>query len=185
MPEISVEHEQSPHGYGIKAEDTIWCKQGILTRRQLRDSEDEQIILDLVASVVLGEPIAASRETFDKFYDREMPESVQLAAAFLAYGEDRIKTELLGTFSVLTDMISQVSTENYFLRSKIRPGGNNPIKGPFYALFMAVFDLVVRQEKSPDRIPEIFDALINTGDSLTSAAHYATTEDQEEKYQHD
>jgi Protein of unknown function DUF262 len=24
MPEISVEHEQSPHGYGIKAEDTIW-----------------------------------------------------------------------------------------------------------------------------------------------------------------
>jgi hypothetical protein len=122
---------------------------GILTRRQLRDSEDEQIILDLVASVVLGEPIAASRETFDKFYDREMPESVQLAAAFLAYGEDRIKTELLGTFSVLTDMISQVSTENYFLRSKIRPGGNNPIKGPFYALFMAVFDLVVRQEKSP------------------------------------
>jgi hypothetical protein len=158
---------------------------GILTRRQLRDSEDEQIILDLVASVVLGEPIAASRETFDKFYDREMPESVQLEAAFLAYGEDRIKTELLGTFSVLTDMISQVSTENYFLRSKIRPGGNNPIKGPFYALFMAVFDLVVRQEKSPDRIPEIFDALINTGDSLTSAAHYATTEDQEEKYQHD
>jgi uncharacterized protein with ParB-like and HNH nuclease domain len=27
MPEISVEHEHSPHGYGIKAEDTIWCKQ--------------------------------------------------------------------------------------------------------------------------------------------------------------
>jgi Putative DNA-binding domain len=43
---------------------------------------------------------------------------------------------------------------------------------------MAVFDLVVRQEKCPDRIPEIFDALINTGQSLTSAAHYATTEDR-------
>lgn len=178
MPEISVEHEQSPHGYGIKAEDTIWCKQGILTRRQLRDSEDEQIILDLLASVVLGAPIAASRETFDKFYDREMPESANLETAFLAYGEDRIKTELLGTFSVLRDMISQVPPENYFLRSIIRPGGNNPIKGPFYALFMAIFDLVVRQEKSPDRIPEIFDALINTGQTLTSAAHYATTEDR-------
>jgi len=167
MPEISVEHEQSPHGYGIKAEDTIWCKQGILTRRQLRDSEDEQIILDLLASVVLGKPIAASRETFDKFYDREMADSTDLENALLAYGEDRIRTELLGTFSVLTDMIAQVSTENNFLRSKIRPGGNNPIKGPFYALFMAVFDLVVRQEKSPDRVPEIFDALINTGVSPT------------------
>jgi hypothetical protein len=178
MPEISVEHEQSPHGYGIKAEDTIWCKQGILTRRQLRDSEDEQIILDLLASVVLDKPIAASRETFDKFYDRDMAESTDLENALLAYGKDRIKTELLGTFSVLRDMISQVSTENNFLRSKIRPGGNNPIKGPFYALSMAVFDLVVRQEKSPDRVPEIFDALINTGELLTSAAHYATTEDR-------
>jgi hypothetical protein len=108
----------------------------------------------------------------------KMGESTELENALLAYGEDRIRTELLGTFSVLTDMIAQVSTENNFLRSKIRPGGNNPIKGPFYALFMAVFDLVVRQEKSPDRVPEIFDALINTGESLTSAAHYATTDDR-------
>ena len=178
MPEISVEHEQSPHGYGIKAEDTIWCKQGILTRKQLRDSEDEQILLDLLASVALGEPIAASRETFDKFYNRDMPESAQLESALIAYGEDRIKTQLLGTFSVLTDMLSQVSTAQYFLRSTIRPTGRNPIKSPFYALFMALFDLVVRHEKSPDRVPAVFDALTNIGETLTSAAHYATTEDR-------
>jgi hypothetical protein len=82
---------------------------------------------------VLGVPIAASRETFDKFYDRDMAESAGLENAFLAYGEDRIKTELLGTFSVLQDMISQVSTENNFLRSKIRPGRNNPINAPFFS----------------------------------------------------
>jgi len=178
MPEISIEHEQAPHGYGIKAEDTIWCKQGILTRKQLRDSEDEQMILDLVASVALGEPIAASRETFDTFYDRDSSDSTDLENAVVAYSEDRIKTEILGTFSVLNDMISKVSNEQNFLRTRIRPGSRNPIKGPFYALFMAIFDLVVRQEKSPDKTPEIFDAIKDIGESLTSAAHYATTDDR-------
>ncbi len=47
MPEISIEHPQDPKGYGIKAEDTIWIKQGILSVKQLRDSEDEQMIADL------------------------------------------------------------------------------------------------------------------------------------------
>jgi len=178
MPEISVEHEQSPHGYGITAESTIWCKQGVLTRKELRDSADEQVILDLVASVALGEPIAASREKFDKFYDREAPESTELENALVAYGEERMKTEILGTFSVLDDMIAKASAAQNFLRTTFRPGGNNPVKGPFYALFMAVFDLVVKQERSPDRAREIFAAMNGIGDALTSASHYATTEDR-------
>jgi hypothetical protein len=31
MPEISIESGRSPHGYGIRAEDTVWCRQGILS----------------------------------------------------------------------------------------------------------------------------------------------------------
>jgi hypothetical protein len=178
MPEISVEHERSPHGYGIHADNTIWCKQGILTRNQLRDSADEQELLDFVASVVLGAPIAASREAFDKFYDRNASESTELEDALIAYGEDRIRTEILGTFSVIDDMIAKTSPASNFLRNTLRPGNNNPVKGPFYALFMATFDLVVRQQKSPDRTAEIFAAIQGTGDQLTPAAHYTTTADR-------
>jgi len=178
MPEISIEHEQAPHGYGIKAEDTLWCKQGVLTRKQLRDSEDEQMVLDFVASIALDAPIAASRETFDAFYDRDALQSGDLEAAVIAYGEERLSTELLGTFSVLEDMIAQVSETQSFLRETIRPGDRNPIKGPFYALFMALFDLVVRQEKAPDRPADIFHALVGVGRSLSAASHYATVDDR-------
>lgn len=178
MPEISIEHEQSPHGYGIKAEDTIWCKQGILARRQLRDSEDEQMILDFVASIALGEPIAASREKFDAFYDGDSQESKQLEDAVTAYGRDRLRTEILAVFSVIGDMISKASNEQNYLRSVIRPAGRNPIKGAFFALYMAIFDLVVRHGRSPDRIKELFVALADIGDSLRSASHFATTEDR-------
>lgn len=178
MPEISIEHEQAPHGYGIKAEETIWCKQGILARKQLRDSEDEQMLLDFVASIALGRPIAASRETFDAFYDRDATESAELEAAVVTYGDTRLQTEILGTFSVLGDMIARVSDEQNFLRNTIRPGDRNPIKGPFYALFMALFDLVVRQEKAPDRYAEIFAALRGVGSTLAAASHYATEADR-------
>lgn len=178
MPEISIEHEQSPHGYGINAEDTIWCKQGILTRKQLRDSEDEQIVLDLIASVVLQNPVAASRETFDKFYDRDHAESASLESALIAYGEDRMKSEILGTISVLEDMIAKVSSQRQFLRNTIRPGINNPIKGPFYAFFMALFNLVVVQEKSPGDHQKIFESISGIGGTLTPASHYTTSEDR-------
>ena len=178
MPEISIEHEQSPHGYGIRADETIWCKQGILARKQLRDSEDEQMILDFIASIVLGAPIAASREKFDKFYDRSSSESRDIETALLAYGEDRIKAEILGTFSVLDDMISRTSKDHNFLRDTIRSRARNPIKGPFYAFFMAIFDLVVRQEKAPDRPVELFAAIAGIGSQLSAASHYATAEDR-------
>lgn len=178
MPEISIEHENAPHGYGIRADDTIWCKQGILTRKQLRDSEDEQMILDIVASIALGDPIAASREKFDKFYDRNADESNDLEAALLSYGENRIHSEILGTFSVLTDMIAQVSSDQNFLRRTMRVESRNPIKTPFYALFMAVFDLVVRQNRVPQRFSEMFQAIEGSGNSLDNPSHYATTADR-------
>lgn len=177
MPEISVEHHILPNGYGILAENTIWCKQGILTRKQLRDSADEQEILDFVASVVLG-PIAASRELFDKYYDRNADESSELENALIAYGEEKIRLEILGTFSIIDDMISRVSTESNFLRNTLRPGNTNPVKGPFYALFMATFDLVVKQGKTPDQIPDIFNSLSGIGVQLTPAAHYVISNDR-------
>ena len=35
MPQISIDSKQNNQGYGIQAEDTLWCKQGILTISQL------------------------------------------------------------------------------------------------------------------------------------------------------
>jgi hypothetical protein len=45
MPQISIDSKQNNQGYGIQAEETLWCKQGILRISQLRDSEDEDTAL--------------------------------------------------------------------------------------------------------------------------------------------
>jgi hypothetical protein len=38
MPEISVDVGGEMPLYAIKADDTFWCKQGVLRRNQLRES---------------------------------------------------------------------------------------------------------------------------------------------------
>lgn len=57
MPEISIDFRQSSQDYKIKSEDTFWCKQGILQPIQLRESEDEQMIADIAASILLNKPL--------------------------------------------------------------------------------------------------------------------------------
>ena len=56
MPEISIDSATHAHGYALNAEKIFWCYQGILWANNLRDSEDEEIILDICSSVVSGEP---------------------------------------------------------------------------------------------------------------------------------
>lgn len=66
MPEISIDSKNSNQGYKIKAEDTLWCKQGVMTISQLRDSEDEQMIADIAASILRGKPLPVDTEYLDK-----------------------------------------------------------------------------------------------------------------------
>lgn len=47
MPEISIDSTRENIGYGLIAEDIFWCKNGIIWKKQLRDSEDEEMIVDL------------------------------------------------------------------------------------------------------------------------------------------
>lgn len=94
MPEISIDSTRTDMGYSLKAEDIFWCKQGVLWVKQLRDSEDEEMLADTCASIVLGEPIARSKELFDKIYDENESDYEQVRREFHRYGADRLKEEI-------------------------------------------------------------------------------------------
>ena len=71
MPQVSIDSQQNNQGYGIQAEHTFWCKQGILSIADLRDSEDEDMIADIAASILLNEPLPRSKEQLDRLYDEK------------------------------------------------------------------------------------------------------------------
>lgn len=178
MPEISIQSRRVELGYGLRAEDIFWCKQGVLWSSQLRSSEDEEMIADIAASILLGEPFARSKERLDELYD-PVSELHELAErALSSHGADRLSNEIKVTFSVLRETVEAYSSEPNCLRTVTNPGSGNPIKAAFYAIFMAFYELIVCQQRSPDDPEAIVEALGGLQQKLKAGRHYTLTEDR-------
>ena len=175
MPEISIDSQRESVGYGLTADDIFWCYQGILWKSQLRDSEDEEMIADIVASVLLDEPIARSRELFDKIYSHTEPFHKELNTKLITYGEEKLIHEIKVTLSIVREIFDKNNTT---IRSIVNPKSRNPVKGSFFAIFMAVFNLVVKREESPSDFKDIAEALRGLQKEVISSAKYSKTSDR-------
>jgi len=107
MPQVSIDSKQNNQGYGIQAEDTLWCKQGILRISQLRDSEDEDMIADIAAFILLNEPLRRSRERLDSLYDEESKDFQLIEKKLASYGSNRLEEEIVKTFSILGETLER------------------------------------------------------------------------------
>lgn len=178
MPEISINMRRTALGYGIEAEQTIWCKQGILSPRQLRDSDDEDLLADIAASILLREPIARSKELLDELYDTSGDKCQQLDVALTAYTRERLATHLKGVFSILQQIVEHFDPDTNALRRCVSGSAPTSIKTPFYTIFMALYELIVLEEKSPSDSEAIMSALDGLAPKLATARHYTTTDDR-------
>jgi hypothetical protein len=178
MPEISIDSKRARQNYGLTAEDTFWCKQGILRNSQLRDSEDEEILADIAASILFGEPFARSRELLDALYTPDDDWFKKVENALAVYSAERLREEIKSTFSVLRETLEACGSERNKLRPVVNPGSANPIKAAFYAIFMTFFDQVIKHQRSPSDPDAIMGALANLQAAMARTAHYSTTEDR-------
>lgn len=126
MPEISIDTTRNPHGYNLKAEDIFWCYQGILRTGDLRESDDEQALADICASILAGNPVEASGDFLNKIYSKDKLEYADFNARLAAYGRDKlvaqIKTTMSGTKAPLKFIIRDVAhSRSLFIRSLHRP----------------------------------------------------------------
>lgn len=171
MPAISVDIAgESPH-YGVKADDTFWCKQGVLRRSQLRDSEDEQMIADLVITILEGKPFAFNGSNLDNYYTIGADEHKEIDKKLATYGPAKLKSDLVGTLSVLRETITAVDDGNNAFRKIVHPdAGSNPVKTAFFAVFGAFFALCAVRKKSPGDAGAIMKGLADLQGKLEVAA---------------
>lgn len=139
MPEISIGSNRINDTYGLKAESTFWVKQGVLAVQNLRDSEDEEMLADIVIS------------------------------------------DIKNTFSVLKNTIESVSNEDNFLRKTLYPDSRSPIKNAFYTLFMAFYNMLVKEDLSPCDNNRLFENLKNLQSKIKMNTHYTNIEDRKKK----
>src|SRR5262249_26022041 len=66
MQSISITNRELD--YGIDVDELFWVQQGILSREYIRQSRDEELIADLVAYMVLDDPVSSRAEFLDDYY---------------------------------------------------------------------------------------------------------------------
>lgn len=178
MPQVSIDSKQNNQRYGIQAEDTLWCKQGILRISQLRKSEDEDMIADIAASILLNEPLPRSTERLDSLYDEESNDFQLIENSLAIYGSNRLEEDIVKTFSVLGETIEIYSPDNKCLLNIVNPGSTNPIPQAFYTIFMAFFELVIDSELLPANPQRVMHALKNLQQKLELSRRYTTIQDR-------
>jgi uncharacterized protein with ParB-like and HNH nuclease domain len=176
MPEISIDSSRSLRSYGLTAEDIFWVKQGILWSIQLRESEDEEVIADLAASILLGQPFERSKEKLNELYKSDSELFEKIESSLMAYPSERLYNEMKQVFSVIKEIIEEYDHEANALRKIVAPNNRNPVKSSFYAIFMAFYDLLVRQGKSPSDKTKIIGALKGHQKEVKPASHYVRAE---------
>ncbi|MFV9645482.1 MAG: ATP-binding protein [Desulfobacterales bacterium] len=178
MPEISIESSRARQSYGLTADEIFWVRQGILSISQLRESEDEEFIADLIVSILLNEPFAKSKEKLNELYKSDSELYAKVETSLILYPTDNIHDEIKQVFSIIRETIEAYDPNSNALRNIVAPGRRNPIKSSFYAIFMAFHDLLVRQNKSPVDSKEIIEALKNHQLEVIPSAHYTKSEDR-------
>jgi hypothetical protein len=179
MPEISIDTTRNTHGYTLKAEDIFWCFQGILRTGDLRESDDEQALADICASILSGDPVEASGDFLNRIYSREAAEYADFNARLAAYGRDLLANQVKSTISAIRSAIETHDNTRFAFRKLVYPKPtSNAQKSPFYAVFMAFFELMHLEEMRPAVGVDIMASLDNLTNKIEIGQKHIKSEDR-------
>lgn len=180
MPEISIETSRNPHGYSLKAEDIFWCYQGVLRTGDLRDSDDEQAIADICASILWGSPVEASGDFLNTLYSRECAEYAEVNSRLNAFGKERLEYEIKTVFSTIRSIIEGYDQARFCFRRTVYPRPtSNAQKSPFYAVFMAFYELIFQEGLTPLPGATIMTALTGLTNRIEIGQKHIRSEDRQ------
>jgi hypothetical protein len=144
MPKISLTNREL--AYGIVSEDVLWVRNGILDKEAIRESRDEELVLDILLDVIL-DPIAVSGTTYrNSAYGRDdnaTTSAATVTARINALGTENIERNFFGVLDLIRRTID-CSGEAWatWVITQQNPRG---VPRYFHAVFVAVFELVVAE----------------------------------------
>lgn len=165
MPSISVDSITSGLGYGVQAGDLFWVKQKILRSTDLRNGEDEQVIADTVAAIILKEPLPRSKEALDEIYDTNSSVQKSIDVAIKAYGIEKVIDEYTYLVGLIEEIVAG-SGKPHLRDLVFKNKTTNPYSTVFGAILLALHELVVVQEKSISEMAKVVSGLNGVGEKI-------------------
>lgn len=158
MPKISITSRNLP--YGIADESIFWVKNGILDRDSVRESRDEELVLDLLLDILIR-PLPVTGSVYrNAAYGRDVSSATSLPVV-----ESRIKTVGIETvsnrFVQTLDVIRKVvdisrSSLATWMITQTNPRG---IPRYFHTIFIALYDIQFQKNMEVDDFPGLTEAL--------------------------
>ena len=139
MKSISIDIENSSTNT-IKAANIYWCKKNILTKNDIRDGEDEALVANIVASIVLRNKYRIANDELDFYYGKAKDSNkTSVAKADERKKELEIQinqqtNNLIDSFFIIFDLIKE--SDLVF-----------PSKRNYIVLFIALYQLYIDEEK--------------------------------------
>ncbi|CAM5363853.1 GmrSD restriction endonuclease domain-containing protein [Streptomyces microflavus] len=159
MPKISITNKDLD--YGIYDGDIFWVKQGILSRDAVRESRDEELVLDLLLDLILRPFASSGTEYRNAAYSEERvshsTSALSIRARLLTIGKDEIERRFMGTLDLIKETLD-VAGAPYFTWTVTQ---QNPRGVPrhFHALFVALEQILHEENLVPKSKSELAKAL--------------------------
>ncbi len=157
-------------GFKLKIEDTFWCRHGIYTANDLKRSQDEELIADIILSIVVGKPYPVGKDQLDDYYGvGKLNRSLEIDKALQNYGIEQIVSEIVDVFINIVYMCKLELEDKSITLSKVLFDAEKPRKivESFYTLFVAMHELIFKKGMEPINYSEIFIALRNLSQKLS------------------
>ena len=171
MKEISITNHELP--YGINADDVFLVKNGILTRDNLRQSRDEELVANLIAYMVADRAIASRVELLDDYFGASYPlEEASLERfnemdqAIRKRNPELVDIDFQGVHDAMLMMLDHAKTPFSQLLFRDHRGGN-PVPRYYEAVFLAMHELIVRRGMTMVDRGGLATRLTNSGEHIS------------------
>jgi Protein of unknown function DUF262/Putative DNA-binding domain len=160
--------------YGIPVEDTFWVKNNIITKESLRQSQDEEIIADLVAWVAMDKGIRSSSDVLNQlygYYDRNVEIEVSLSSMIeiqiQKINEDLLIANIQFVFDTLINVINNSGkTFNSLLFARQQAN----ISRYFQIVFLSLYKLIIEENLEIINEKQLIGHLDKAGDKTIRLA---------------
>jgi Protein of unknown function DUF262 len=143
MPQLSITNRDLD--YGVAVDDIFWVREKILRREEVRQSADEQLILDILIDCLI-DPLQNSgtriRDDYYSYSDSEEEESQasrNISLAIEAYGPERLESDVLSVYDVLRDAVSAAGDS---FSKVIDAGSGGRAPRYFHGVFLGLWQLM-------------------------------------------
>lgn len=184
MKSISVTNKNLD--YGIPVENIFWVANNIITKEKLRESQDEEVIADIVAWVATDDGLRSSSDILDQLYGFNINDLEEATLAnhielqIQKINEEILISNIQFVFDTLIDLINKTEAKN--LNSLLFPGGQqSKISRYFQIIFYSLYQLLIIENLEIINTKELLRLMKGAGGKIITLAAGGGNWSQKEK----